>query len=252
MSYSIPATMVSPMLVIYLLDISASMANATNRTSRIEELNMGLKKTVIRMIHRSTKGASISPRYKIAMIAYNDKAFDLLNGVMTIKELTALGLPEFVPNGKTNTALAFELAEKLLEKELPEMTSCPPPLVCHITDGEYTGEDPEPIVNRIMNMAVPDGNVLVQNIFISDNIIKADVSDISHWSGISSVSELSNEYAKKLYAMSSKLPESYRRTINEMGFNLESNVRMMIPAIDSAILNLGFAMSGSTPFYSLK
>lgn len=252
MSYSIFASTRSPMLVIYLLDISASMSSATNTTSRIEALDKALEKTIYRMYARSRKGNTITPRYNIAMLAYNDRVFDVLNGVKNIKELVEIGLPEFVPNGGTNTALAFEYVEKLLEIELPKMDSSPPPLVCHITDGEFTGDDPEPIAHRIMEMTTPDGNVLVQNVFINDDIIKNDIPDVRYWKGISSLSELKNSYAKKLYSMSSALPESYRTTVNEMGYNIETNIKMMIPAVDSELLGLGFAMSASTPIASLK
>ncbi len=252
MSYSIFASTQNPMLVIYLLDISGSMLSATNTASRIEVLDKALEKTIYRMYARSRRGNTISPRYNIAMLAYNDRVFDVLNGVINIKELVDTGLPEFVPSGTTNTASAFEYAENLLKTELPKMNSCPPPLVCHITDGEYTGSDPEPIAHRIMKMAVPDGNVLVQNIFISDDIIKTNIPDVRYWKGVLSISELKTGYAKKLYSMSSALPESYCTTVNEMGYNIEANVRMMIPAVDSELLGLGFAMSASTPIASLK
>jgi len=101
-------------------------------------------------------------------------------------------------------------------------------------------------------MTTPDGNVLVQNVFINDDIIKNDIPDVRYWKGISSLSELKNSYAKKLYSMSSALPESYRTTVNEMGYNIETNIKMMIPAVDSELLGLGFAMSASTPIASLK
>lgn len=250
MSYSIFASVKSPMLVIYLLDASGSMASGMSRKSRVEVLNKAIDTTVYRMFGRSRSGEHIRPRYKIAMIAYNDTVFDIYNGIISINELVNAGLPEFTPGGMTNTALAFEYAEKLLKNELPKMDSCPPPLICHVTDGEYTGDDPEPIANRIMNMAVPDGNVLVQNIYINDDILENSIPDVRNWKGISAISELNNEYAKKLYLMSSVLPDSYRETVNEMGYNIEANIRMMIPAVDSDILSLGFAMSASTPFAS--
>lgn len=252
MSYSIFASTHSPMLVIYLLDVSGSMLSAANTSSRIEVLDKALEKTIYRMYARSRRGNVITPRYRISMLAYNDRVFDVLNGILDIKELVETGIPEFVPSGTTDTASAFEYAENLLKNELPKMDACPPPLVCHITDGEYTGKDPEPIAHRIMSMGVPDGNVLVQNVFISDDLVKTDISDVHYWKGILSSSELKAGYAKKLYTMSSTLPESYRTTVNEMGYNLEANARMIIPAIDSELINLGFAMSASTPIASLK
>jgi hypothetical protein len=35
------------------------------------------------------------------------------------------------------------------------MAKHPAPVVCHLTDGEFTGEDPRPIVEKIKNLACP-------------------------------------------------------------------------------------------------
>ncbi len=45
------------------------------------------------------------------------------------------------------------------------MQGCPAPLVCRMTDGQYSGHDPEPVAREIMSMRNNDGNVLLQNIY---------------------------------------------------------------------------------------
>ncbi len=85
-----------------------------------------------------------------------------------------------------------------------------PPVVCHMTDGASTGEDPELIVRRIMNMSVPDGNVLIENIFISDEIMQEQISNIKKWEGIMPNTEITDEYGAKLQRLSSPIPQSYR------------------------------------------
>ena len=60
--------------------------------------------------------------------------------------------------------MARREAERLLKAEIGNLQDSPAPLVCHMTDGEYnSGGDPEPIARSIMQMSVPDGNVLVEN-----------------------------------------------------------------------------------------
>jgi len=52
------------------------------------------------------------------------------------------------------------------------------PVVCHLTVCEYTGEHPRLVVEKIKKLKVPVGTVLVENIFISDGILKQPIQDI--------------------------------------------------------------------------
>ena len=149
--------------------------------------------------------------------------------------------------GGTLLASGFAKVEKLLAQELPGLAQCPAPLVCHMTDGEYTGADPEPIVRRIMGMGVADGKVLVENIFISDTILAEQISDPSQWSGVLPGTKLRTDYARKLHSMSSPLPDGYRVMMRESGYNIADNAAMMIPGMTPALVEMGFVMSMSTP-----
>src|SRR5689334_19437885 len=198
MPYTVLATSKTPALVIYLLDVSASMTQPLAGKRRIDVVMDALAIAIRQMVFRSTKGGRLSPRYRIAMLAYSDHVYDVLDGVKTVEEVAHLGVPELSPMRTTDTAKAFTEAEKLLQGELFELLAGPAPLVCHMTDGEYTGADPEPIAQRIMALSVPDGNVLIENIFISDKILPEAVTDPTKWPGILPDTELTNDYAMKL------------------------------------------------------
>jgi len=200
----------TPALVIYLLDISASMGTPLGGKQRIDVVMDSLEIILKQMIFRSTKGSVIMPRYRVAMFAYSDKVYDLLDGIKTIEEVVQYGVPDLSPLRTTETAQAFMACEDLLINEIPNLVDCPAPLVCHLTDGEYTGDDPEPIARRIMSMKVPDGNVLVENIFISDNILEDEIKDPQLWAGITPTTVFANNYATKLQGMSSLIPPSYQ------------------------------------------
>jgi len=247
MPYTILATSKTPAFIIYLLDVSASMSQPLGERRRIDVVMDALQATLRQMVFRSTKGSRLSPRYRIAMLAYSDHVYDLLDGIKPIDQVARLGVPELSPMRTTDTAKAFTWAEKLLQAELPNLQHCPAPLICHMTDGEYTGEDPEPIVRRIMQMAVPDGHVLVENIFISDKILPRPIADPRKWPGILPNTQLTNEYARKLRAMSSPLPDSYRQMMLEMGYNLDSRALMLLPGINPELVAMGFQMSAATP-----
>jgi hypothetical protein len=124
------------------------------------------------------------------------------------------------------------------------MQRCPAPIVCHLTDGEFTGPDPEPIAMRIKNMSVADGNVLIENIFVSDGAFPLPLGDVKNWSGISAQTPLASDYAVKLRRMSSLLPETYRLALTEFGFHLESSSSMLLPGTSPELVRLAFQMSG--------
>ncbi len=72
MSHQIPATAKTPALIIYLLDVSGSMDERLDGQPRIDHVNKALNGVLTQMVFRSTKGVVVSPRYRIALIAYSD------------------------------------------------------------------------------------------------------------------------------------------------------------------------------------
>ena len=247
MSYEVLATSQTPALVIYLIDVSGSMESPFYGKNRIEIVMDSLSVVLQQMVFRCTKGGRISPRYRIAMYAYSEKVYDILGGIKTIDQVANLGVPEFATMTSTNTELGFLQVEKLLKQELPSMGNCPAPLICHMTDGEYNGKNPEPVVNRIMNMSNPDGNVLVENIFISDDILTSPVKNPGEWEGVTAATPLNNNYAHTLRSISSPLPNSYRIMMSESGYNISNQAVMMLPGSNPELLEMGFVMSMSTP-----
>jgi len=247
MPYEVLATSRTPALIIYLLDVSASMSQPLGDRRRIDVVMDALQATLRQMVFRCTKGSRLAPRYRIAMFAYSDHVYDLLGGIKSIAQVAPLGIPDLSPMRTTETAKAFVQAEKLLQAELPNMQNCPAPLVCHMTDGENTGDDPEPIIRRIMQMSVPDGHVLVENIFISDKILPRPVTDPYKWAGILPDTKLTEDYARKLRAMSAPVPDSYRQMMLEMGYNLDSKALMLLPGMNPELVAMGFQMSAATP-----
>jgi hypothetical protein len=247
MAYDILATSKTPALIIYVLDVSASMGQKMGAKRRIDIVTDAMGAALRQMVFRSTKGSRVAPRYRIAMYAYSDRVFDLMDGIKTMDQVAALGAPDLSPMRTSVASKAFAQVERLLERELPTLTDCPAPLVCHMTDGEFTGDDPEPIVKRIMKMETPDGNVLVENIFISEKILQEPITDPHNWTGVLSETPMATEFAKRLKAMSSMLPESYRDMMLEAGYNLKENAVMMLPGINAELVEMGFVMSAATP-----
>lgn len=252
MNYRLQATQQTPAYIIYLLDISASMNQLMEtrgeKKRRMDVVTAALHSAIRQMVFRSTKGSRISPRYKISLLAYSDNVFDVLGGVKGIDEVARMKPLDNVQTQRlTNTAKAFEAVEKILLRELPNLENCPAPLVCHMTDGAFTGEDPEPVVKRIMDLKVPDGNVLVENIFISDEILPQPIENVKKWPGIMPHTVLDEDYGNKLKRLTSTLPESYREMMLETGYKIEPGALMLLPGANADLVSLGFQMSAATP-----
>jgi hypothetical protein len=247
MDYNVAATRNTPALIIYLLDISGSMGESFESATKIDYVNRAVAGALQRMIQRSTRGELISPRYRIAMAAYSDSVFDLLQGIEPIDQVAARGTPRLSPTNSTNTYAAFEWARDLLRRELPNLRGKPAPMICHLTDGQYTTADPEPLAAEIMNMGNDDGGVLIENIFVGPDLTKQQIHSTERWPGIVSETDLKSSYAQKLFRMSSRLPASYASVIGEEGYGLEAGSRMLIPGANSELIELAFAMSGATP-----
>lgn len=249
-AYTAKATQSHPALIIYLLDVSGSMSLALGGRKRIDVVTESLNVALRQMVFRSTKGSRISSRYRVAIIAYSDEVHDLLGGIKQIDELMNSGmLPVLNTYRFTDTAKAFLYAEQLLKAELPSLQDGPAPLVCHMTDGVYTGEDPEPIARRIMNMSVKDGNVLIENIFISDEVLEKEIEQPKRWPGVRENTEFKDGYGYKLKKMSSVMPESYRGMIREANYHLAMGSLLMFPGTNPDLVSLGFQMSAATPVY---
>src|SRR5512142_1189455 len=247
MPYTAVATSTTPVLIIYLLDISGSMSQMLGDKRRVEIVSDALQEIATEMVARSTKGELVSPRYRLAIYAYESQVHDVLGGIRTIDQFVREGVPEFSPRGGTNTAAAFQAVENLLTAELPYMEAHPAPLVCHMTDGEYQGDDPTPIAQRLMQMGTADGNVLVENIFISDKILRSPISDPTTWPGLINEADLANDYARTLLRMSSPVPDSYLSEMQEFGYKLQQGAPMMFPAQNRELIRMAFTMSGATP-----
>jgi hypothetical protein len=252
MSYTNNATSQTQALVIFLLDVSGSMGKPMpGGKSRIEVVRAALLSTVEEMVQRSLKNKMLQPRYRLGMLAYSDDCFDLLDGIKSIGEVAKSGIPVIKPLNRTDTTKGFKHVRKMLKNDLSSWTSeqlhkCPAPLVIHMTDGEFTGsEDPEPIAREIQQMTVPDGNVLVENIYISDELKVAN-QEITQWPGYQIGDDIGNPYGNRLLAMSSLLPEQYRIEMGDLGYNIQPGTVMMYPGIRPEFVRAAFVMSTVT------
>jgi hypothetical protein len=242
--YRIGTTSRTSPLVIYLVNAGNSMGESLGIFAKIAHVNKLIENEFASMMERSTFGEVVRSHYRLSMIAYQSIPVDLFPGILTIAQLKRLGRPELVASGPANAAAAFEMARDILEAELPMLAGHPVPLVCHITDGVFSGPDPEPIAHEIMRMSTDDGNVLVQNIFVGEISRATSFGDIRCWPGFSDHGELTDSSVVKLYHMSSPLPSSYSHVVQQDGYALGPGARMLFPITAAPLVELIFLARG--------
>lgn len=243
-----------PATLIYLVDISGSM-NATMQDgkTRIEVAKNAIQVAYAQMIQRSMRQGRIHPRYRVGMIAYSDEIYDVygeLGSIISIEKIKDEGIPAIAPQKSTNMARALKYAAKLIKDDIqtwPQkwLDACPPPMVINITDCEYDekgAQDPLEFATALQKIAVPDGNVLVENIFITDQI--SIPVPVQEWQGYQFGDNTGDLYGDKLLAMSSPIPSTYAQILREQaGSKIREGTAMMFPGITREFIKFGFVMS---------
>lgn len=246
MFYTQPTTTLTPALVVYLIDASYSMNDPFDGTTKMDTVNKALKEAIKDMVRRSIREGIVQPRYKIAIFAYSTQVVNVLEGIRDLPELVKHGIPVISAGGETDTSTGFAAVEMLLQKCLKEFQTCPAPLVCHLTDALITASDPTSVVRRIQAMTVRDGPVLVENVYVADNMLRTPVYDWHQWGGVVKPSQLTNNYAKLLFRLSSPLPKTYRENINDYGYSLRQDTALFFPGVHLDLVRLAFAISTAT------
>lgn len=123
---------------------------------------------------------------------------------------------EPVAEGLTPMCEALQVAYDILNYWCATHTDAYPPLFVHITDGQSTDGDPEEIAKNIQQLSTNDGNVLVFNIHLSTeggNKVFLPAS----------ADGLPDEYAEKLFRMSSKMPANMVKFARQSGIKAVSS-----------------------------
>jgi hypothetical protein len=243
-----------PATLIYLVDISSSMRAAMpDGRSRIEAVKDAIHISYTQMIQRSLKQGKIRPKYRIGMVAYSDDIYDVygaMGSIITVDKLKDEGVPLITPQKGTNMAKAFRYAIKLIQDDIISwserwLNECPPPMVINITDCEYGEDTQDPVMfaKQLQEISVPDGNVLVENIFITDQITLSS-QNIKDWNGYSASEATGDPYGDKLLAMSSRIPAGYAQIMSEQaGLKIREGTAMMFPGVSQEFIKTGFVMS---------
>lgn len=256
MSYSVVPNRANPMAILFVVDQSGSMNDKMPKTgnTKASQVATVINKMFSELITKATKQDGVRHYYDVGVIGYGGKgvynalqgsfADTILNPIEQIAAnplrveqrfnqiVTATGdiveVPESFPvwfdpvaDGGTPMSGALKLVAETIAPWCDAHPASFPPVIIHITDGEYNDGDPTNIAEAIKTFSTNDGNVLLCNLHIS-----SDTSSPISFPNDESL--LPNRFAKTLFEMSSVIPESMYQTVSEIldkGISLTSQTR---------------------------
>ncbi|MBQ6341401.1 MAG: VWA domain-containing protein [Kiritimatiellae bacterium] len=244
MSYSVVPNRANPMAILFVVDQSGSMSDRMPKTgnTKADQVATVINKMFSELITKATKQDGVRHYYDVGVIGYGHKGVynalqgsfsgQILNPIDQIaanplrvekrmnQVVTATGdiieVPESfsvwfdpVASGGTPMSGAMELAAETIAPWCDAHPTSFPPVIIHITDGEYGDGDPSDIAEGIKTFTTSDGNVLLCNLHISSGSsdpISFPDDEIG----------LPDQFAKTLFRMSSVIPESMHQTVKEI------------------------------------
>ena len=274
MPYSADISRTNPGCFLFLIDQSGSMTQALSGQPGMRKMDQAaetLNRTLDAISQRCSQGMDIRDYFHIGAIGYKtdsqgksvvlsllpgtsvQQPFLTISRVVDIAEVEerqvkesdgAGGLVDVTrrvpvwlrPEAEYGTPMceALDLGTAALEKWVSDHSTSYPPIVINITDGVATDGDPENFALRIMALKTADGNALVFNAHLSDigtRPVQFPTEETS----------LPDDYAKKLFRMSSVLPESSRNLAttldipvmeNSHGFVFNANLEALVHFLD--------------------
>lgn len=254
MPYSAEISRRNPSCIVLLIDQSGSMSdpfgNGETAQSKAEGVATVTNKFLQNLVVKCARDEGVRDFFHIAVIGYGARVGNALGGQLAGRDLMPLseaanaplrveertkkvddgagGLldqtirfpvwMEPIADNGTPMCQALTRARSLLEGWLRDHADSFPPIVVNVTDGEATDGDPSIPATALRALATSDGNALLFNVHLSSNrAAKIEFPD--------SEIGLPDEFARRLFTMSSVLPETTRTFAQQEGYPTSENTR---------------------------
>ncbi|HEY7158958.1 MAG TPA: hypothetical protein VH575_33745 [Gemmataceae bacterium] len=248
MPYSAEISRSNPTCFLFLIDQSKSMLGPIGggeNKKKADGVADSLNRLLYTLVLRCVWGQAVLDRFHVGVLGYGRQILPALGGALAGRELVPIGelarcplrveqrtnLVEdgrggqveqivkfpvwFEPagDGKTPMSKCFERAAQIVSRFLIEHPSCYPPLIVNLTDGEATDGSPEEQAENMRELASEDGAVLLFNAHISSCAARP-IEFPDREEG------LPDEFARRLFRMSSYLPPSMRNSARQAGLSV--------------------------------
>lgn len=245
-------TRANPSCFVFLIDLSASMGeNLPDGVSKAMGVADALNRILSNLVIKCTGSEEVRDYFHIGVIGYSGAGVGpAFGGPLSGRELVPIsavadeparveqrtkkvpdgagGLVEqtipfavwFDPkaSGGTPMCRALTMANDWINQFLSEHPDCFPPIVINVTDGVATDGDPVAASAPLRSNASSDGPVLLFNLHLS-----ASPSEPVEYPA--SLVGINDNYAHKLFEMSSVLPDKIRNAASQSGYELAEGAR---------------------------
>lgn len=253
MPYSAEISRSNPTCFLFLLDQSKSMRgpiSGGHGKTKADAVGASLNRLLYTLVLRCVWGQNVLDRFHVGVLGYGRQVIPALGGALAERELAPIGelarnplrveqrtnlvedgrggqveqivkMPMwFDPagSGKTPMCQCLERAAQVISRFLLEHPTCYPPLVINLTDGEATDGDPDGPASKLCELASEDGAVLLFNAHISSSSEKALEFPNAE-------AGLPDDYARRLFRMSSRLPAAMQNSARQAGLNVTEESR---------------------------
>jgi hypothetical protein len=231
-----------PGCIIFLLDQSGSMAEPVGdqpSVSKAQALAAAVNDLLQSIVRRCVKDEDGPPRpyYDLGIIGYGDEAMPLFGGSLqgrylasvaevaeaaqTVRGIDGTERPVWftpVANNRTAMCAALDLAGQVAHGWIGLHGNSFPPIVFNISDGKATDGEPKEWAQRLRNLHTADGELLLFNINLSASAQRPILFP-------SDPRVLPDDYSKRMFGLSSPLPDLMRRQAVERGIKAEPGAR---------------------------
>ncbi len=274
MPYTAEISRTNPSAFLFLIDQSGSMADpfgGPGGKRKADGLADVVNRLVQNLVIKCAKSEGVRDYYYVGIIGYGAKVGPAWGGALAGRDLVAISeianLPvrveertrkmddgaggiieqkvkfpiwiDPVAHGGTPMAQTLNVAQQILQAWVDQHPSSFPPIVIHVTDGESTDGDPGAAADALKNLATLDGNALLFNIHISSQ-------KVTPLEFPSNADDMPDAYARKLFEMSSSLPEYMVGVAKEEGYQVDDQARGFVFNADMVSL-IRFLDIGTRP-----
>ena len=263
MAYSAEIGRLNPGCFLILIDQSGSMADvqATSGVQKAQGASDAVNRVLADLVIRCTKQEGVRDYFHVGVIGYGSSVQPALAGALSGRDLVPISeiadlpsrvdermrresdgaggvvdvptrLPiwlEPVAEGGTPMCESLKLARFALNGWVVSHETSFPPVVINLTDGEATDGDPLGPAQELVGLHTKDGEVLLFNCHISSQKAQPVLYPDSE-------SGLADDYAKRLFRMSSILPERVRAIASQEEHNITESSRGFVFNADIADL----------------
>ncbi len=252
MSYQAEISRASPTAIVMVIDQSTSMNHRLKGgQSKAAFLADVLNKTLYTIIANCSKADGVRDYFYVGVVAYGgENARNGFQGALDDEALHAISRLAEAPlrvetrkkkiagpngdvveqsvrfpiwfeprsQGKTSMCAGLNAASEIVEHWRDAHPSAFPPTVLHVTDGHPSDGDPEPIADRLKNLATKDGSCLLFNLHV-------DVGEGEPLIFPNDERALKDRFGKMLFRMSSLLPPHALEGAANKGYDVRPGAR---------------------------